>query len=194
MRLLSLRWLIPLTLVVLLLPACGDSADDDTGTTAAAEASTTTVADTQAPTTTTAPTTTMPPTTTTTTLPVVAPALGEGFAVGDAELAVTDAVFECAGSGGLVLCPSGMGPTDAPLTIELTVLTQGSVDLTDMEFWVEDEAGTVYDVSAGLATTTGNGPTQSSLSTFLLPGEMTALTLHFLTDDLVDLSGILGSL
>ena len=51
MRLLSLRWLIPLTLVVLLLPACGDSADDDTGTTAAAEASTTTVADTQAPTT-----------------------------------------------------------------------------------------------------------------------------------------------
>ena len=33
MRSFTLRWLIPLTLVVLLLPACGDSADEGTATT-----------------------------------------------------------------------------------------------------------------------------------------------------------------
>ena len=42
MRPLSLRWLIPFTLVVLLLPACSDTADDSADTTLA---STTTVED-----------------------------------------------------------------------------------------------------------------------------------------------------
>lgn len=74
MQPITLRWLIPLTLVVLLLAACGDTADDSADTTLAltttmAQTSTTTDATTStvAPTTTTAAptTTTAAPTTTT---------------------------------------------------------------------------------------------------------------------------------
>ncbi len=64
MRPLSLRWLIPFTLVVLLLAACSDSSGEATDTTLAP--TTTTAA---ATTTTTAPTTTAAPTTTTTAPP-----------------------------------------------------------------------------------------------------------------------------
>jgi hypothetical protein len=58
MQPLTLRWLFPLTLVVLLLPACSDGADDVAATTTAP---TTTVIETTA----TAPSTTQPATTTT---------------------------------------------------------------------------------------------------------------------------------
>ncbi len=57
----TLRWLIPFTLVVMLLAACGDTADDSADTTLAA--TTTTVSET---TSTTAPPTTLAETTTTT--------------------------------------------------------------------------------------------------------------------------------
>jgi hypothetical protein len=62
LRRLSPRWLIPLTLVVLLLPSCSDTADDSTDTTLADDSTDTTLA----PTTTTAgaePEATTPPTT-----------------------------------------------------------------------------------------------------------------------------------
>ncbi len=55
LRRLSLGWLIPLTVVVLLLPACSDSADDSADTTLAP---TTTTTATSTTTTTAAPTTT----------------------------------------------------------------------------------------------------------------------------------------
>jgi len=68
LRPLSLRWMVPLTLVVLSLPACSDTADDSADTTLAS--TTTTV---EATTTTEAPTTTTtkaPTTTTTSTVPL----------------------------------------------------------------------------------------------------------------------------
>jgi lysophospholipase L1-like esterase len=66
MRPFSLRWLIPFVLVVLLLPACSDTADDSADTTLAPTTTTTTT--TAAPTTTTnEPTTTAPTTTAATT-------------------------------------------------------------------------------------------------------------------------------
>jgi hypothetical protein len=64
MRPFTVRWLVPLTLVVLLLPACSDSGDEAANATLAP---TTTAA---AVTTTTAPTTTVAPATTTTTTTV----------------------------------------------------------------------------------------------------------------------------
>ena len=54
MRTQPLRWLIPFSLVVLLLPSCSDSADDGTATTASATATSA-----AAPSTTTAPATTI---------------------------------------------------------------------------------------------------------------------------------------
>jgi hypothetical protein len=60
MRPLSVRWLIPFALVVLLVPACSDSADEAADTTLApttTEATTTTTTTTAAPTTTTVDTT-----------------------------------------------------------------------------------------------------------------------------------------
>ena len=42
MRSRSLRWLVPVSLVVLLLPACGDTADEAVDTTVAAATTTTT--------------------------------------------------------------------------------------------------------------------------------------------------------
>ncbi len=61
MRPLSLRWLVPLALVVLLLPACSDSGDEAADTTLAPTSTT------EAMTTTAAPTTTVPATTPTST-------------------------------------------------------------------------------------------------------------------------------
>ena len=96
-------------------------------------------------------------------------------------------------SGGLILCPSDMSSTDVPLTFELSVLS-GSTDLVDIEFWLEDEAGTVFSVGASMSTSTADGPTLLMTSTFLLPREMTALTLHFATGEVIDLSEVLGRL
>jgi hypothetical protein len=83
MRPFSLRWLVPLALVVLLLPACSDSGDEATDTTVAptataaattTEAPTTTIEATTAP---TSATTTQPPTTTITS--VAATAVDKGL-------------------------------------------------------------------------------------------------------------------
>lgn len=95
-----LRWLIPFSLVVLLLPGCGDTDDAAAGTTLAATtttaaATTTTV---EATTTTTSATTTQPPTTTTTV--AVATAMDKGVVYHtDAEGDWTADVFYPTGDG-----------------------------------------------------------------------------------------------